>query len=82
MLTLNKENTHMTKLMIAAMKSKIETIAWDCTIGSGNLNEMPDKSLLVDRLGREPTLEETKIFVDAWNTNVQGAFEESNCAFE
>lgn len=49
----------------------IESIAFDLTIGAGNDGETPDLGALIDRLDREPTVEEAHAFHQAWASCLQ-----------
>lgn len=59
-------------LVDRATKAKIETIAWDCTVGAGNDSEKHNLKRLEERLGRVPTQEEQNVFKNAWARCLQG----------
>lgn len=52
-------------------KQRIESFAWDATVGTGNDDETVNYGILTRRLGREPTFDECKVFRSAWLRSLQ-----------
>ena len=48
-------------------KDEVEAIAWDATVGAGNDSGAVSYGKLRDRLGRDPTFEECKLFRAMWH---------------
>lgn len=59
------------------LQKRIESAAWDCTVGAGIDPDDADKPTpdnlryLAEELGREPTDEELKLFNAKWNEGVR-----------
>lgn len=59
------------------LRRRIESAAWDCTVGAGIDPDEADKptpdnlDYLAEELGRKPTDEELKLFNDKWNEGVR-----------
>lgn len=59
------------------LKNRIESIAWDCTVGAGkdpdevDAPTQEDVSYLKDELGREPTQEEARLFNASWQDGMR-----------
>ena len=61
------------------LKNRIESIAWDCTVGAGkdpdevDAPTQEDVAYLEIELGREPTPEEMKFFNASWQDGMRSA---------